>query len=122
MTEAHGRGHRHTGDENPRIGSLAEEANKLFETLRGPGGSGGGLGAELGEVFRDLDHHLASGDDCRYCPVCRLIGLARQPEVRQHLTSAAGSLAAALASALATPSPEASRSGQGPDLMDDGPS
>ena len=91
------------------IGSLAEEAAKLFEALQGASrehaSGAGGMVDAAGAVWQDLNDHVA-GQNCRYCPVCQLIGVLREPEVRRHLTSAAGSLAAALASALATRLPD----------------
>jgi hypothetical protein len=92
-----------------RVGSLAEEAAKLFEVLKGASHEhvtgAGGMADAAGALWQDLNDHMA-GENCRYCPVCQLIGVLREPEVRRHLTSAAGSLAAALASALATRIPE----------------
>jgi len=104
------------GEREP-VGSLAEEAAKLFEVLqgasRGHASGVGGMADAAGALWQDLNDHV-SGENCRYCPVCQLIGVLRQPEVRQHLASAAGSLAAALASALATRVPDkgASESGR----------
>lgn len=95
--------------EQEQIGSLAEEAAKLFEVLQGASrehaSGAGGLAGAAGALWQDLNDHVA-GENCRYCPVCRLIGVLREPEVRGHLTSAAGSLASALASALATRTPD----------------
>ena len=109
MTEAQDDARAGQSEQEP-VGSLAEEAAKLFEVLKeqshqqgvGPGGFAEGASA----VWRDLNEHLATGENCRYCPVCRVIAVTRQPEVRQHLASAASSLAAALTSALATRAPE----------------
>ena len=55
-----------------------------------------------------MDAHLATGEDCRYCPVCRAVQVYRSasPEVREHLTSAATSLAQAAAALLATAVPD----------------
>ena len=103
------------GDQGPGpgqgepVGSLAEEAAKLFQVLQGTSREhatgASGLADAAGALWQDLNDHVA-GENCRYCPVCRLIGVLREPEVRGHLTSAAGSLAAALASALATGTPD----------------
>ena len=96
------------GEREP-VGSLAEEAAKLFEVLQGASREhmtgAGGMADAAGALWQDLNDHVA-GENCRYCPLCQLIGVLREPEVRRHLTSAAGSLAAALASALATRIPE----------------
>lgn len=52
-----------------QVGSVAEEAAKLFEAL-----------------------HVGTGDaECTYCPVCRAMAMLRQtsPEVQEHLAQAA---------------------------------
>lgn len=95
------------------VGSLGEEAAKLFEALSEQ------LGAAAGSVN---DHVATGGAGCRYCPVCQLIGVVRatSPEVRAHLLSAAGSLVQAASGLLATHVPtqsdqaERDRSGRGP--------
>ncbi|HET6698228.1 MAG TPA: hypothetical protein VFG88_04005 [Nocardioidaceae bacterium] len=61
-------------DHDEPVGSLAEEAAKLFDAL---------------------NEHVATGDpECRYCPICRVVSTVRHtsPEVRQHLAGAASSL------------------------------
>ena len=95
------------------VGSVGEEAAKLFGALSGWAldqgadlGDAGGVGRSLGDAARRVDEHLATGGaDCRWCPVCQVIGMVRQtsPEVRTHLTAAAGSLVQAVAALLATP-------------------
>lgn len=77
------------------VGSLGEEAAKLFEALS----------EQLGAAAGSIDDHIATGGaDCRYCPVCQVIGVVRStsPEVRAHLLTAAGSLVQAAAGLLAT--------------------
>lgn len=76
------------------VGTVAEEAAKLFEALsdwaRGHTG-----------VLHDLP--LATGSaECRLCPVCQLLGTLRaaRPETFDHLLDATGSLVAALRSAV----------------------
>ena len=67
---------------------------------------------------------MANGEECRYCPICRVVQVFRSasPEVREHLAAAATSLAQAAAAALATTVPEAGRSGvEHIDLTDDWP-
>lgn len=95
------------------VGSLAEEATKLFGALAGLARE---HGADLGEGLSDLsdrvaaaahdiDEHLATGGaDCTYCPVCRAIHVVREtsPDVIHHLTVAASSLVQAAAGLLAT--------------------
>jgi hypothetical protein len=83
-------------------GPLAEEAAKLVEALQqwASSGSAGGL---LGGLSGLSELPLANGSpECRLCPVCTLIGLARnaRPETFEHLLDAAGSLTAALRSAI----------------------
>lgn len=73
------------------VGGLDEEAARLVEALRDWSGT-----------------HTGGDGECRYCPVCRAIASVRRtsPEVMQHLGAAAAELAAAVAAALSTPSPE----------------
>lgn len=89
---------RETGENDGQdIGSVAEEAAKLFGALSG-------WAREHGS-----EEHLATGaPECTYCPVCRVVHAVRQcsPEVRQHLAVAAASLvqaASALMTAVGTP-------------------
>lgn len=87
-------GDRDTADD---IGSVAEEAAKLFGALSGWARDHG------------LDETLATGaPECTYCPICRAVHAVREcsPEVRQHLVVAAASLiqaASAIMTAVATP-------------------
>ena len=118
------------------VGSAAEEAAKLLgavaEWARDHGGDLGGTVAGLagqaatglGGAAHDLDAHIANGEECRYCPVCRAIQVYRaaSPEVREHLSAAAASLAQAAAAAMATTVPQSRRSGvERIDLTDDWP-
>ena len=121
MTEAYDGENAHASAGSANVGSLADEADKLLRVLRARMKEPAGEGLHgVGEFFHDLDLQVGSGADCCYCPLCRLIGVAKQPEVRQHLASAAGSLAAALASALATPAPKQSRDERHPGDADGG--
>jgi hypothetical protein len=110
-----------SGDEHePRdeVGSVAEEAAKLFGALGDlwgdrPGGGASGLAGHAARTLRDLDdhlgEHLATGaPECTYCPVCRTVHAVRQtsPEVRAHLRTAAGALVQAAAGWLATTVPD----------------
>lgn len=104
------------------VGSVAEEAAKLLDALQdwaAREGAGGGVGSAardagasaaggLGSAARLLGEHVATGEDCTYCPVCRVIRTFRQtsPEVREHLGVAASALLQALTAALATRVPE----------------
>lgn len=125
-------GDAHTpGDE---VGSLADEAAKLLGALSGwardQAGEAGeglsGLAAHAAASAHDLNEHLATGStECTVCPVCRTVHAVRHlsPEVRTHLTSAASSLAKAVAAVMATPSPRADEPGgvEHIDLADDWP-
>lgn len=71
------------------MGSVAEEATKLFEAM-----SSWAKGAA-----ENVDEHLATGStECTICPVCQVISAVRgtRPEVVEHLADAAVSLVAAL--------------------------
>jgi hypothetical protein len=96
------------------VGSAAEEAAKLLgavgDWMRDHGGDLGATFAALSEqasaAVHDIDEHLATGaEECRYCPICRAVQVYRaaSPEVREHLRTAATSLAQAAAAMLATP-------------------
>lgn len=92
-----------TDEQESRIGSVTEEAAKLFAALSGwsreQGGQYAGAASSFADALHDVNDHLANSDDCRYCPVCRGIRTVRQlsPEVREHLSSAASSTLQALA-------------------------
>lgn len=99
------------------VGSVSEEAAKLLGALgdwaKDQGHSYAGAAAAgaagVGEALREVDRHVATGaEECRYCPVCVVVAKVRatSPEVRQHLSSAATSLLAALAGVLATQAPD----------------
>lgn len=99
-------------DETPLVGSLGEEAVKLLDALKSWAAESGIAGdAETGRgqgarILAEINEHIATGDqDCRYCPLCRLIAMARatSPEVRHHLGVAASSLVQAAAGLLETP-------------------
>lgn len=94
------------------VGSVAEEAAKLLGALqewaRESGGeyagAAAGLASGAADMFGSVNEHIATGGkNCRYCPLCQVIAAVRatSPEVRQHLTSAAGSLLQAASSAMA---------------------
>ncbi|NPC95440.1 hypothetical protein [Nocardioides sp. zg-DK7169] len=119
------------------IGSVTEEAAKLFGALAGlarehgfgdhPAGgheAAGSAGSaedthpehgeprEPGEHTEHAEHAgHTGGPECTWCPVCRAVHLVRQtsPEVRTHLASAVSSLAKAAAGLLATTVPDAAR-------------
>lgn len=125
MSDEHQDPHEHPHDDE--VGSVAEEAAKLFGALgdwaqdqgNGLGDLGAGLGgfaAQAAAAARGAQEHLATGAaECTWCPVCRAVHAVRRtsPEVRAHLASAASSLLQAAAEAMATAVPEERRGGTG---------
>lgn len=110
------------GGGKDQVGSVAEEAAKLLQALQGwaresgaerPGAAAAAAAGAAG-AFKDINEHLATGEDCRYCPVCRVIALVREtsPEVKGHLASAATSLMQAAATAMATHVPDQAKEGR----------
>ena len=110
---------------DPDVGSVGEEAAKLFgaladwardhtpDTAAQPdlGAALGGVASHAARAFTEVNEHLATGSaECRYCPVCRTVHAIRQtsPEVRAHLTQAASSFLQAAAGLLATLPPPGS--------------
>lgn len=73
-------------------GTVAEEAVRLVEAL-----------THWAQQALDEQHVATGAAECRLCPVCLLIGAVRgtRPETVEHLLDAAGSLTAALRSAVA---------------------
>ena len=115
------------------VGSVAEEAVKLFSVLSGWARDAGvvssdaatNAGQGLADAVRGIDEHIATGgEDCRYCPVCQMIHAVRHtsPEVKANLASAASSLMHAAAGVLATQVPRTDRPAgvQKIDLDDEG--
>jgi hypothetical protein len=95
------------------VGSVAEEAAKLFSALSGfardqageYAGAAGGAADAASAAFRAVNEHIATGaPECQWCPVCQVIHAVRttSPEVKAHLAIAANSLAQAASAALAT--------------------
>lgn len=113
-------------DRDPDVGSVGEEAVRLFGALadlaRQHGGDvGGGLGDLAGHAAakaHEVNEHIATGSaECRYCPVCRLVHAVREtsPEVKAHLLSAASSLLQAAAGVLeSVPAPTQDGPHRGP--------
>lgn len=110
------------GDPQEAVGSVGEEAAKLFGALSDwardqgaeqvgdrAGAAAAGARDALVDGLHGLGEHVATGgQDCRYCPVCQVIHAVRQtsPEVREHLARAATSLVQAAAGLLAPPARE----------------
>ena len=104
------------GPGHEAIGSVGEEAAKLFAALSGwardqgvdPAGSAAGAAAAASETMHTIGEHIATdGAECRYCPVCQVIHAVRttSPEVKAHLAVAASSLMHAAAGMLRTQVP-----------------
>ena len=85
-----------TGGTPPPVGSVGEEAVKLLQALQEwakesgqeYGDSVGAAAAGAGGLLQSVNEHIATGgQDCTYCPVCRMISAVRatSPEVKQHL-------------------------------------
>ncbi len=100
----------------PEVGSVGEEAAKLFGALADiarqqgadVGGGIGGLADQAASLAQEVNEHIATGSaECRYCPVCRVVHAVREtsPEVRNHLLTAATSLLQAAAGVLETVPP-----------------
>lgn len=109
------------------VGSVGEEAAKLFDALHdwvkesgdpaatGAPGAGtdpvAGLVEGLGSQWRSFNEHIATGgQDCTYCPVCQVIARVREasPELRSHLAVATSSLLQAAATLVEARAPRPS--------------
>ncbi|WP_113703102.1 DUF5304 family protein [Nonomuraea lactucae] len=107
-----------TNDRDP-IGTVADEARKLFDTIQGRATRQVGrtvLGSFTGGGRRERDvwgEAVAEPEDqyiCRACPVCRAIAAQRESgnDVAGHLVAAGGELFAAFrqtVEALSRPAP-----------------
>ncbi|HET6153178.1 MAG TPA: hypothetical protein VFE15_09480 [Marmoricola sp.] len=98
------------------IGSVGEEAAKLFAALSGwakdqgtdYAGTAASAASAMSGALHDVNEHIATGGaDCKYCPVCQVISVVRttSPEVKAQLAIAASSLMQAAAGVLATQVP-----------------
>lgn len=89
------------------VGSLPEEAVKLFAVLQGWAADHAAPAPadDASESRGSGTTHAAASPECRYCAWCQLVRAAKttSPEVREHLTSAATSFALALQGLLETP-------------------
>ncbi|KQY63927.1 MULTISPECIES: hypothetical protein [unclassified Nocardioides] len=99
------------------VGSVADEAAKLFGALSGWARThGADLGAGVGDLAgaaahaaHDVNEHLATGAaECTYCPICRAVHVVRElsPEVKNHLAVAGASLMHAAAALMASAVPD----------------
>jgi hypothetical protein len=108
------------------VGSLAEEAAKLFGALSGWAreqgeGTASMAGGAAEYLAEGLHEHLATGSpECAWCPVCRTVSAVRQtnPEVRAHLAGAASSFMLAVSAMMATQPPARDRTVEPIDLDD----
>ncbi len=98
---------------NEDVGSVAEEAAKLFGALQdwaadtgaGQADASAAAAAAMAAGLRGVNEHLATGgQDCTWCPVCQVVHRVREtsPEIRAHLSDAASSLLKAAAGLLET--------------------
>jgi hypothetical protein len=110
------------GGPHEEVGSVADEAAKLFGALsdwardHGPDlGQGlSGLASQAAASAQEVNEHIATGaEECTYCPICRTVHVVRlaSPEVRTHLALAAANLMQAAAGVLAAASSDDSRAG-----------
>jgi hypothetical protein len=109
----------------PDVGSLGEEAAKLFGALadvarQHSGDATGGLGSLAGQAAgfaKEVNDHLATdAAECRYCPICRCVHVVRSttPEVKAHLYTAATSLLQAAMGLMETIPPPQGTTPRGP--------
>lgn len=100
----------------PEVGSLAEEAAKLFGAISGwarehGADVGHGLSDVAGQASaaaHEVTEHLSTGaSECTVCPLCRTVHAVRglSPEVRAHLGAALTSLGQAAGAFLSTQPP-----------------
>ena len=76
----------------PDVGSVADEAARLFSALSAR------LGEQGGAAAGETEPAAHTGDSCRWCPLCQAIGFLRDtsPEVRAQVVASAGALMLAL--------------------------
>lgn len=92
------------------VGTWAEEAARLFAALQGSTSKGND--SDASSVSDESEEHTAAGHpECRWCPVCQLARMAKatSPDVREHLSQAAMSLALAVKGLLEDPDPTTRR-------------
>jgi hypothetical protein len=87
--------------EREAVGTLAEEAAKLLAVLHAWAGDGGTPGEPDARPNPEPNSEQAAASnpaECRWCPLCQLARAAKatSPEMREHLSQAAVSLALAL--------------------------
>jgi len=89
--------------EREPVGTVAEEAAKLLAAMHSWTGDRG-----TDESAPTDEHGAHAPQECEWCPWCRLVrrALATSPEVREHLSQAAISLALAVKGMLDEPRSE----------------
>jgi len=105
--DSHGEGH----DPHEAVGSLADEAVRLF----------GALSDWARDATEEVDEHVATGGaECTWCPLCRTVHAVRAagPEVRTHLAVAGSALLQAAAGVLAAAAPAPARHDTGVEHID----
>ena len=92
----------------PDVGSVADEAAKLFASLNA-------RLREQGAAAQETEPAEHTGDSCRWCPLCQAIGFLRDtsPEVRAQVVASAGALMLALRQLLDEAARAPGRSGTG---------
>ncbi|MFL6061421.1 MAG: hypothetical protein ACJ72E_09335 [Marmoricola sp.] len=123
-----------TGAGHDDVGSVGEEAAKLFAALSGwakeqgtdYAGTAAGAAGAVSDALQQINEHIATdATECKYCPVCQVIHAVRatSPEVKAHLAVAASSLMQAAAGVLATQVPGDAKGSpvEKIDLDDEGP-
>lgn len=118
----------HDHDHPPDVGSVGEEAMKLFGALADmarqhsgdAAGTVGDLAGQAAAMAAEVGEHIATDSvECKYCPVCRVVHAVRQtsPDVRAHLMVAASSLLQAAAGLMETlPPPPGEGRARGPEV------
>lgn len=109
------------GTAGDAVGSAAEEALKLVAAFtewtrdhaQGLGAGPSGLAQQAAAMAKEMQGHLGGSEECRYCPFCRALNAVREtdPEVKQHLSNAAGQLMQAAAAFLEPPQRTRDRAG-----------
>lgn len=105
-------------DDSDDVGSVSEEAAKLFAALQDWAKESGAHQAKaatesaaeaaseavsgMAAHLHDINDHIGNGPDCVYCPICQAIKFVRttSPEVKENLTVAAAALLQAAAGLL----------------------
>ena len=107
------------------VGSIAEEAARLFGVVSGWAREHGDDGSErTGLPAEELHEHPVTGSaTCTWCPVCRTLAAVRHtsPEARAHLAGAASSFLLAVSAMMATPVPADAGGVERIDLDDEWP-